>query len=220
MNYVIGCGGVGSWLIPSLVNLVKPDNLTLVDGDTLETKNLDRQFFNSADVGKNKAAALATHYGCKSIPEWYNVGLIAHEDTDILFVAVDNHPARVSALCACDNYGASAIVGANETFSADSYLYLSQWKGSRLDPRVQDPTLETDKAGDPQRAAMGCFAKRDERPQLITANKTAAVLMERLYVLWFMEWPKMPDNHKLLKSLSYKLRANLNNLEIEKVGEL
>ena len=69
---VIGCGGTGSWLIPKLVktindmkrkNLITKDfTLALVDGDTVEPKNLIRQNFIEQDIGKNKAAVMADRY--------------------------------------------------------------------------------------------------------------------------------------------------------------
>jgi len=69
---VIGCGGTGSWLVPKLVktindmkrkNLITKDfTLALVDGDTVEPKNLIRQNFIEQDIGKNKAAVMADRY--------------------------------------------------------------------------------------------------------------------------------------------------------------
>lgn len=65
---VFGCGGTGSRLIPpvaqlmsTLQTLINPE-LILVDFDEVEEKNLSRQNFAKADVGKNKAEALATRY--------------------------------------------------------------------------------------------------------------------------------------------------------------
>ena len=70
---VIGCGGTGSWLIPKLVktmndlkrkDLLCPEpKLILVDGDTVEPKNLIRQNFIETDIGSNKAEAMALRYG-------------------------------------------------------------------------------------------------------------------------------------------------------------
>ncbi len=40
--YIIGCGGVGSWLASAVARLENPNHLVLVDGDDLEEKNLDR----------------------------------------------------------------------------------------------------------------------------------------------------------------------------------
>ena len=70
---VLGCGGTGSWLIPKIVKTMndlhrkrilrdKP-KLILVDGDTVEPKNLIRQNFIESDIGSNKAEAMAMRYG-------------------------------------------------------------------------------------------------------------------------------------------------------------
>ena len=74
--FLIGCGGTGSRLVPLLVQFIASitknksprgwlDNPTIfiVDDDVVETKNLARQNFIAADVGKSKAAVLANRYG-------------------------------------------------------------------------------------------------------------------------------------------------------------
>lgn len=63
---VIGCGGTGSQLLPMLMqlcsNLDDIVNITLVDGDIYERKNLANQRCILADVGKNKAKVSAERY--------------------------------------------------------------------------------------------------------------------------------------------------------------
>ncbi|MEM1007584.1 MAG: ThiF family adenylyltransferase [Myxococcota bacterium] len=64
---VVGCGGTGGFLVPNLARLLAnlPDfegTLTLLDGDVVETKNLTRQNFISADLGAPKAQVLAERY--------------------------------------------------------------------------------------------------------------------------------------------------------------
>lgn len=67
---VFGCGGTGSRLVPLMAQFIKSciwlDNfkpeITLVDFDTVEHKNLSRQNFVERDVGKNKAEVLAERY--------------------------------------------------------------------------------------------------------------------------------------------------------------
>jgi len=68
--FLIGCGGTGSWLAPHIVRAAKlltelqeEVSLTFWDYDTVEAKNIYRQNFCSAEVGMNKAAALAHRYG-------------------------------------------------------------------------------------------------------------------------------------------------------------
>lgn len=65
---IIGCGGTGSRLVPLLAQFVKAcpwvhdPEMTLVDDDVVEDKNLLRQNFISTDVGKYKAEVLAQRY--------------------------------------------------------------------------------------------------------------------------------------------------------------
>lgn len=68
--FLIGTGGTGSWLAPHIVRIAKllselqeEVSVTFWDYDTVETKNIYRQNFCSAETGMNKAAALAQRYG-------------------------------------------------------------------------------------------------------------------------------------------------------------
>jgi PRTRC genetic system ThiF family protein len=67
--YVVGCGGTGSFLVPHLCRVVnflnetgRQIDLTLIDFDRVEEKNLYRQNFCLAELGYNKAQALAMRY--------------------------------------------------------------------------------------------------------------------------------------------------------------
>ena len=214
--YIIGAGGVGSWLAPSVCMLTSPKDVTVIDGDKLEKKNLNRQLFTAADIGKSKADALAAKYGCGGIGEWYSHGKVDLDDTDWLLVAVDNNPARKAALDSCDAFGCRAIVGANEVTSAESYYYQPDWKGSPLDPRVFYPEIATDSANDPRRASIGCTGEAQEKNrQLVTANFMAAALMQHLLVIWHIEYPKLDSS--LLPHLPHKLVQNLTSSSTHKV---
>ncbi len=65
---LVGCGGTGSWLAPHVARIARllrdrrPNfevRVTFVDPDTVELKNTIRQNFSPAEVGRNKAVALA-----------------------------------------------------------------------------------------------------------------------------------------------------------------
>src|SRR5512134_3528554 len=133
MIYIVGVGGVGSWLAAAMVRLVGPHNLTLVDGDTLELKNLDRQLFSESELGENKAEVMAKRMKCKFIPEWYSGTSVAHTMSDWIMGCADNNPARLSILEACDGSACSTIIAANETHSSEAYVYLPEWRDSPLD---------------------------------------------------------------------------------------
>lgn len=65
---IIGGGGTGSRLVPLLAQFLKTcawiqnPEITVIDDDVVEDKNLLRQNFIATDVGKHKAAVLAQRY--------------------------------------------------------------------------------------------------------------------------------------------------------------
>jgi hypothetical protein len=212
MKYIIGAGGVGSWLTPALCLLTSPDEVTIVDGDKLEAKNLNRQLFNARDIGRFKADTLAVLYHCYSIPEWYSMGRFQINDDDWLLVCADNHPARAAALNECDARGCRAIIAANETHSSEAYYYHRAWRGGPWDPRTYYPEITTVTEGDPLGQSIGCTGEaQKQNTQLVSANFSAAALALHLYVVWAMEAPKLEE--ETLDFLPYKLTSNLTRLE-------
>lgn len=59
MIIICGCGGTGSNLAPMLSRMLKNEIFYLIDGDTVEGKNIERQTFQNFDIGSNKARALS-----------------------------------------------------------------------------------------------------------------------------------------------------------------
>ena len=103
---LIGCGGIGSQLLDPLCRYLahRPEPrllLVLVDGDSFEAGNLNRQACSRRDLGTNKAEALAriareAGLAVQVVPEHVisaNVGQIVREG-DIVLLAVDNHRTR------------------------------------------------------------------------------------------------------------------------------
>lgn len=216
--YIIGCGGVGSWLAPSLCLLKSPEEVILVDGDKLEPKNLNRQLFTSQDVGVNKAEALAARYGTGAISSYYGPGMIEHAQSDWIFCCVDNNAARASVLRSCDQYGAQAIFAANETTSSEAYYYRRQWKDGPLDPRVYYPEILTDKENDPRRSDAGCTGEAQQRNrQLVSANFSAAALAQNLFVIWGIKAPTL--SKETLPMLPFKLVSNMTKMESHRIKE-
>lgn len=217
-TYLIGAGGVGSWLAASLVRLIKPENLVVVDGDALEEKNLDRQLFTRDHIGRNKADALAELYGCDAIPDWYGGTTVEHDRRDIIIGVVDNHPARASILSACDYYGCMAIIAANEVHSAEAYVYLPDWKGTNLDPREYYPEITQVTEGDPRAAAIGCTGEAQKaNRQLVSANFNAAALAQSLFVCWAMEARRMEP--ETIPHLPHRLSLTLTGAAAFKSGQ-
>jgi molybdopterin/thiamine biosynthesis adenylyltransferase len=215
--YIIGAGGVGSWLAPAMKRLAGLDTcVEIIDGDKLEPKNLDRQLFNHEDIGRFKSEALAKKYNCDYCDRYYSHGTVCSNDRDWFMVCVDNNAGRRAVLETCDTYGSRAIFGANETTSAEAYFYDPSMKGTERDPRVYYPEILTDSSGDPRAEAIGCTGQAQENNrQLVSANFMAAALMQHLYVLWAMEKSKMDT--EALGHFPYRIRQNLTNYELTKL---
>lgn len=211
---IIGAGGVGSWLIHPLAATFRDSSITIMDGDILEEKNLDRQRFNQDQVGKNKAEALVELYpwaNLKAIPHYFhgdeNVGDYSH-----ILGCADNNEARLAILNSCDCFSKDAVIGANEYFDSQAYYYKYSWCGGRLDPRVKYPDLLQIRGDSP----INCTGEAQmSTPQLCLANFNAAGMMLRLLWTWIMAAPKATK----LDNYPFELRSSIYNNTQFKVGE-
>jgi molybdopterin/thiamine biosynthesis adenylyltransferase len=100
---VVGCGGIGSYFIRSLSELIKRDlagfnrinvmGIDIIDYDKVEEKNLLYQNFDIEDLDRNKAEVLADRTGYKAIAEKIERAeqLIGY---DFVVMAVDNNEVR------------------------------------------------------------------------------------------------------------------------------
>ena len=110
--YLVGCGGTGSWLAAHLVRLARflqhgrhlHVQITFVDPDVVEMKNVFRQNFGEAEVGGLKAELLALRYAAAwgmSIqvqPARFDKAMVQLDwgDLGVIIGCVDNAAARQS----------------------------------------------------------------------------------------------------------------------------
>jgi saccharopine dehydrogenase-like NADP-dependent oxidoreductase len=100
---IIGCGGIGSYFIRSLSELIKRDlsgfnrinvmDITIIDYDKVEEKNLLYQNFEIEDLDRNKAEVLADRIGYKFI----NTKIEKSEqlaEYDLVVICADNNSVR------------------------------------------------------------------------------------------------------------------------------
>lgn len=182
MFTIIGAGGIGCFLAPALERIAH-GGLTIMDGDRVERKNLSRQLYEKEHIGQFKADVMARRLGVRSVPEYFASNFRAPED-EILFCCADNMPCRKDVLDAADRFHCPAIVGANETWISEAYIYLPAWKDTEFDPRRYYPQILTEKAGRPDHPCHA-DATLKNNPQTLTANMTTAAFMVRLYFIWF-----------------------------------
>ena len=191
--YLLGVGGTGSHLVDPLSRLLIhhcPDNqqdfnFTLIDGDSYEEKNLERQLFDKALVGKNKAGATAqklTHAKIASLETYVNEHLftqmiqsIHRNDSVLVILAVDNHATRKDIITAIDKRGLKnfVVISPGNSYSTGQAVVYSKWNGAAL---TDHPFDKYEELKDPKDAIPnGCAAQTPSTPQLITANACAAL---------------------------------------------
>lgn len=111
---VVGAGGTGSFFIPAVARLIfelrlhqsKPVEMLIVDPDTVESGNIPRSNFCSAEVGRPKAQTLAeritlawgieTQYCCEKFDAEKHLkrSTSDYRSLTVMVGCVDNHLAR------------------------------------------------------------------------------------------------------------------------------
>jgi tRNA A37 threonylcarbamoyladenosine dehydratase len=194
--YIIGAGGTASYLLPVLARTLthecEVDELIIIDRDMLEEKNVERQLYEYADIGKSKVEILAqavqpfTDTPVTAVNDWFTESFEL-EPNSFIISCTDNHPARLALLNCCDVYNCKAVICGNETFSADAYYYQADFKGTQLDPRIRYPEIVTDKHDDPTRPPCNDAEALADNPQLAAANSMSANFGMQLTQLWLFE---------------------------------
>ena len=100
---IIGCGGIGSYLITSLSDLIKKDiagldeinvmGIDIFDYDLVEERNLNYQNFQIEDLDRNKAEVLADRTGYKARTEKIERAeqVVGY---DLVVICADNNEVR------------------------------------------------------------------------------------------------------------------------------
>lgn len=194
MNVVlIGAGGIGShlagWTARFLAWRPGQHELLIVDKDTFEDKNRERQSFRSHG---NKARVIAEElrpqfrrvridYLSEYVtPE--NVSLVLSEDA-IVLIAVDNHATRkVVSDAARDYRNITIISGGNEETHGTVQVYARR-NGRDVTPPLTQDHPEIERPDAPAPYEMHCEERaRAGEPQIFAANLMAGVVM--FAVLW------------------------------------
>lgn len=97
---VVGCGGIGSFVVRDLNRLVLNGQIdiddfsvSITDMDAVELKNIKYQLFEKTDIFKNKAEVLGERY-CFHYKKERIKSAEQLKDYDLIVVAVDNSATR------------------------------------------------------------------------------------------------------------------------------
>lgn len=200
---VLGAGGTGSILIPALIRYLKSrpgftiQSFTIIDGDVVETKNLERQNFVSRDLGENKAEVLARRYSAlfgmsiNSINEYLThqnyANLLPKKDV-YLFSTVDSMLARWLSFMLAMKHGVTWFDTGNSMYSGQSYAVFDlPWVSPFVSGKMRfspytifhdDPNLFSKVIAERENS---CAEHAVVEPQTLMANQMSAMTVLNLF---------------------------------------
>lgn len=196
---VIGAGGTGGQLIPSLARLLAyhpnaDGNVWIADGDVFEEKNQNRQLCGPEQIGKNKANALSgfcISQGLSTafLPSFLDKPalrrlLLKESGCHLVVTTVDNDATRKAVIDVLEEREGDWLhVTTGNADNSDSRGRIStstHWHG-RIDGQEigLSPALLFDNIANPSDdipVAGTCAAQAPSAPQLISANALSAVM--------------------------------------------
>lgn len=190
---LIGVGGIGShlaeWTARLLSYLPGGHQLTLVDRDTFEERNRERQAFttpgNKARVVADRLTTEFPRIRVQAVSDYVTpetVGAYVIED-EVIVVSVDNHETRkVISDAAQKRRNVSIISGGNDLTHGSVQVYLRR-DGHDATPSLTDGHPEIREPTDVAPYQLGCEARATSgEPQLFPTNIMVGAMM--LAALW------------------------------------
>ena len=189
---VLGTGGTGGWVIPHLYRLAsaqeRPMRVIPCDADIVEQKNLDRQNFVVADLGQNKAQALARRYSaafgveCEYLPQYVdpveNLQELLRQDVGqqvvILIGCVDNNRTRQLCHRVFQNSLNLIYLDAGNGESTGQVVCGVRRSGRTIHRPVCALYPELLKEEDRFPSELSCADRSVSAPQTLTANLMAS----------------------------------------------
>lgn len=160
--------------------------LTIIDGDTYESKNRDRQVFD--EIGNKARVSIEM---LKRVPDFSRLILKAKEEYitddsaeylleegDIIFLCVDNHKTRNLVSRFCEDFGNVVLIsGGNEYIDGNVQVFIRKEGknltlplGNRYHPEIESPE-------DKSPYEMSCEELAHSVPQLVIMNNAIAATM-------------------------------------------
>ena len=211
--WIVGCGGTGSFLVQlvcriarELIRSGRSVELTLVDPDLVEARNITRQCFCEAEIGLNKAQVLAARYSLacglpiQAVPEPFKGRWVARNALTVLLGCVDNGAARRELACALDlanhypdtpnawwidggnhHHSGQVLVGSTLSTNPDDFQFHPDLGCLRLpSPSIQAPELLLNPVAEPSYPPLSCAEVATLAEQGLLVNPQTAILMGQM----------------------------------------
>ena len=219
---VIGAGGIGSHVVEPLARYLSYTDyyceVMIIDGDSFEERNRQRQRFGA--VGINKAIATVdslrdkfpkVHFRAKDAYLTGDNIISLIRENDIVFLGVDNHATRklVSDRC-CELEDVLLLSGGNGLTDGDVLIHFRK-SGIDVTPPI---TVTAPEIAQPQDKNPGEFTQADRQgcqeaalvnPQLLFMNLDIACTMLNCYYAY--EQGKLDCKRVFLDILTQARRA-------------
>jgi len=185
---IIGLGGIGSILCDKVARFLNHKNditskITLVDGDTYEMKNLERQSFfrlgNKASVQFEDLIERFSKIEFEEIPHYVDAESVASiiKDGDVILLCVDNHKTRKIVSDYTQKLGNVILIsGGNDLLDGNVQIHIRK-EGKNLTPTLVDYHPEIDNPEDRLPTEMSCEELSQSEPQLFFVNLGVATIM-------------------------------------------
>lgn len=186
---VVGCGGLGGYVVELLAR-IGVGALTVVDGDSFDATNLNRQLLSDeASLGQNKAAAAARRIAqinsgvavrAAETPFTAENGAALLSGCDLAIDALDNIASRKTLAAVCAELGLYLVHGAISGWMAQAAL-LSP--GSDMLEKLYPPGgTAPDTGGNPGFAASFCASMQVAEAVKRLCGRESA-LLDRLLIM-------------------------------------
>ena len=192
---VIGCGGIATWLLPPLCHYAAHTfkqgvEVSLIDGDTFEENNRDRQVFqslgNKAEVKANELRKKYPGVFFWSHPIYVtsdNTTLLIREN-DVVFLCVDNHKTRQVVSQRCEELDNIVLISGGNDYTDGNIQVHVKRDGENITLPVANkyhPEIlhaQDRNPGDQLQARVGCQQLIASEPQLLIMNNAIASLIK------------------------------------------
>lgn len=196
--YIVGVGGTGSLLARDLPKLIirSENEMCLIDGDVVESKNIIRQGYQKQDVGINKAIALSRKINslypveCEFMDcylTYDNMSNLLHLKHNKKFIpviigCVDNDATRkILEKIMGEQERCIYIDSANSEYEGNIYVAIKSKKGLHGKLRGQSYKLEDDRH--PDEISCQEHVSKGNVQYLVTNAKMAVEILEHCNAL-------------------------------------